>query len=61
MVGEVPYLGDCDALRSPYSIYYLFLLDLVVPGPSDMCLSVINSLSPSFGAKFMIFYLEYIR
>ena len=38
-----------------------FLLAIVVPGPSDPCLSVINYLIPIFVAKFLIFCLEYNR
>ena len=34
------------------------MLDLVVPGPIDPCLSVISSLSPSVVAKFLIFFLR---
>ena len=40
----------------PYITCY-FLLALVVSGLSDPCLSVINSICPSFVAKFSIFLL----
>ena len=60
VIGEIPSLWYCDALGYPYAIYWLiFLLAIVVPGPSDPCLSVINYLIPIFVAKFLIFCLEY--